>query len=293
MKEKLAWSISGYPMVGVILIWAIGMLYLLTSAIIADGGPALIVPPLIVGPIIAALLIAGFVMVQPKQSRVLVLFGAYNGTLKQEGLRWVNPFNSPRIPISLRLRNFESGKNKVNDANGNPIEIAAIVVWKVIDTAEATFEVDNYQDFVAVQSEAAVRTLASRYAYDMKDSKNSDAVSLRANPAEISEMLKQEIQDRLQTAGVEVVEARISHLAYAQEIAAAMLQRQQASAIVDAREIIVEGAVGMVELALAQLSERKIVELDDERKAAMVGNLLVVLCGQQDTQPVVNAGSLY
>lgn len=293
MNEKPAWSISGYPIVGALLVWIAGLIYLLVTAINAGGGPGLIVPILVGGPISSFLIIAGFVMVQPKQSRVLVLFGAYNGTLKQEGLRWVNPFNNPRIAVSLRLRNFESGKNKVNDANGNPIEIAAIVVWRVTDTAEATFEVDNYKDFVAVQSEAAVRTLASRYAYDLKDSKNGDAVSLRANPVEVSEMLQQEIQNRLQTAGVEVVEARISHLAYAQEIAAAMLQRQQASAIVDARETIVEGAVGMVEMALAQLSEREIVELDDERKAAMVGNLLVVLCGQHDTQPVVNAGSLY
>ena len=293
MNEKSAWSISGYPMVALLALWIIGMLYFLTMAIGSDGGPALILPPLIGGPIVGTILAIGFVMVQPKQSRVLVLFGAYNGTLKQTGLRWVNPFNYPRIPVSLRLRNFESGKTKVNGANGNPIEIAAIVVWRVTDTAEATFEVDNYRDFVAVQSEAAVRTLASRYAYDLKDGKSSGAVSLRANPAEVSEMLQHEIQDRLQTAGVEVVEARISHLAYAQEIAAAMLQRQQASAIVDARETIVEGAVGMVEMALAQLSERKIVELDDERKAAMVGNLLVVLCGQQDTHPVVNAGSLY
>jgi len=193
----------------------------------------------------------------------------------------------------MRLRNFESGKNKVNDANGNPIEIAAIVVWQVTDTAEATFDVDNYKDFVAVQSEAAVRTLASRYAYDLNDSEDAAAVSQRANPTEVADMLQHEIQDRLQKAGVEVVEARISHLAYAQEIAAAMLQRQQASAIVDAREKIVEGAVGMVEMALNQLSEREVVELDDERKATMVSNLLVVLCGQHDAQPVVNTGSLY
>jgi regulator of protease activity HflC (stomatin/prohibitin superfamily) len=232
-------------------------------------------------------------MVQPKESRVLVLFGAYHGTLTQEGLRWINPLCYPRLPVSLRLRNFESGKSKVNDANGNPIEIGAIVVWRVTDTAEAIFEVDNYKDFVAVQTEAALRSLASRYAYDLKDSHDAQMVSLRANPQEVADMLQTEIQERLQKAGVEVVEARISHLAYAQEIAAAMLQRQQASAIVDAREKIVEGAVGMVEMALQQLSEREVVELDDERKAAMVSNLLVVLCGQHDAQPVVNTGTLY
>lgn len=293
MNEKQAWSVSGYPIIIVVLAWIALWLFMLINGIMYDGGARAIVPYLIGGPITTVALAAGFVMVQPKQSKVLVLFGAYNGTLSETGLRWVNPFNYPRIPVSLRLRNFESGKNKVNDANGNPIEIAAIVVWRVTDTAEATFEVDNYKDFVAVQSEAAVRTLASRYAYDLKDSKESTAVSLRANPTEVADMLQHEIQERLTKAGVEVVEARISHLAYAQEIAAAMLQRQQASAIVDARETIVEGAVGMVEMALNQLSEREVVELDAERKATMVSNLLVVLCGQHDAQPVVNTGSLY
>ena len=293
MNEKQAWSVSGYPIIVAVLAWIALWLFMLINGIVYDGGAGAIVPFLVGGPITTAILVAGFVMVQPKQSKVLVLFGAYNGTLSEPGLRWVNPFNYPRIPVSLRLRNFESGKNKVNDANGNPIEIAAIVVWRVTDTAEATFEVDNYKDFVAVQSEAAVRTLASRYAYDLKDSKDSTAVSLRANPAEVADMLQHEIQERLDKAGVEVVEARISHLAYAQEIAAAMLQRQQASAIVDAREKIVEGAVGMVEMALHQLSEREVIELDAERKATMVSNLLVVLCGQHDAQPVVNTGSLY
>ena len=293
MNEKQAWSVSGYPIIVAVLAWIALWLFMLINGIVYDGGARAVVPYLVGGPITTAILVAGFVMVQPKQSKVLVLFGAYNGTLSEPGLRWVNPFNYPRIPVSLRLRNFESGKNKVNDANGNPIEIAAIVVWRVTDTAEATFEVDNYKDFVAVQSEAAVRTLASRYAYDLKDSKDSAAVSLRANPAEVADMLQHEIQERLDKAGVEVVEARISHLAYAQEIAAAMLQRQQASAIVDAREKIVEGAVGMVEMALHQLSEREVIELDAERKATMVSNLLVVLCGQHDAQPVVNTGSLY
>ena len=293
MNEKTAWSISGYPMIAVTIMWVAATFYSFVMGIVSDAGPAVIVPSIVICVAGGFFFAAGFVMVQPKESRVLVLFGAYHGTLNQEGLRWIIPLCHPRLPVSLRLRNFESGKSKVNDANGNPIEIASIVVWRVTDTAEAIFEVDNYQDFVAVQTEAALRTLASRYAYDLKDSHDDGAVSLRANPIEVADMLKHEVQERLDKAGVEVVEARISHLAYAQEIAAAMLQRQQASAIVDAREKIVEGAVGMVEMALQQLSEREVVELDDERKAAMVSNLLVVLCGQHDAQPVVNTGTIY
>ena len=293
MNEKTAWSISGYPMIAVTIVWVAATFYSFVMGIVSGAGPAVIVPSIVICVAGGFFFAAGFVMVQPKESRVLVLFGAYHGTLNEEGLRWIVPLCHPRIPVSLRLRNFESGKSKVNDANGNPIEIASIVVWRVTDTAEAIFEVDNYKDFVAVQTEAALRTLASRYAYDLKDSHDDGAVSLRANPVEVAEMLKQEVQERLDKAGVEVVEARISHLAYAQEIAAAMLQRQQASAIVDAREKIVEGAVGMVEMALLQLSEREVVELDDERKAAMVSNLLVVLCGQHDAQPVVNTGTIY
>ncbi len=293
MNEKTAWSISGYPMIAVTIVWVAATFYSFVMGIVSDAGPAVIVPLIVICVAGGFFFAAGFVMVQPKESRVLVLFGAYHGTLNQEGLRWIIPLCHPRLPVSLRLRNFESGKSKVNDANGNPIEIASIVVWRVTDTAEAIFEVDNYQDFVAVQTEAALRTLASRYAYDLKDSHDDGAVSLRANPIEVADMLKHEVQERLDKAGVEVVEARISHLAYAQEIAAAMLQRQQASAIVDAREKIVEGAVGMVEMALQQLSEREVVELDDERKATMVSNLLVVLCGQHDAQPVVNTGTIY
>ena len=293
MNEKTAWSISGYPMIAVTIMWVAATFYSFVMGIVSDAGPAVIVPSIVICVAGGFFFAAGFVMVQPKESRVLVLFGAYHGTLNQEGLRWIIPLCHPRLPVSLRLRNFESGKSKVNDANGNPIEIASIVVWRVTDTAEAIFEVDNYQDFVAVQTEAALRTLASRYAYDLKDSHDDGAVSLRANPIEVADMLKHEVQERLDKAGVEVVEARISHLAYAQEIAAAMLQRQQASAIVDAREKIVEGAVGMVEMALLQLSEREVVELDDERKAAMVSNLLVVLCGQHDAQPVVNTETIY
>lgn len=230
----------------------------------------------------------GFFMVDPKEGRVLQLFGKYVGTVHQPGLRWANPFYS-KLKVSLRVRNFESSRLKVNDKNGNPIEIAAVIVWEVIDTAEAVFQVDDYEDFVSIQSEAALRNLATSYAYDSHD----EEVALRSNPQEISEALKKEVQERLDKAGVRVIESRISHLAYAPEIANAMLRRQQAMAIIAARQKVVEGAVGMVEMALADLSAREIVELDSERKAAMVSNLLVVLCSDEAAQPVVNTGSLY
>ncbi len=231
----------------------------------------------------------GLFMVNPKEGKVLQLFGKYMGTVHQPGLRWANPFYS-KMPVSLRVRNFESGRLKVNDKNGNPIEIAAVVVWEVVDTAEAVFQVDDYEDFVSIQSEAALRNLATSYAYDNHE---DEKISLRSNPVEISEALKTEVQDRLEKAGVRVIESRISHLAYAPEIANAMLRRQQAMAIIAARQKVVEGAVGMVEMALKNLSEREIVELDSERKAAMVSNLLVVLCSDEAAQPVVNTGSLY
>lgn len=254
----------------------------------------------------------GFLAVQPNDARVLLLFGEYVGTVSQSGFYWVNPFYSKK-KISLRVRNFETGSanvaekkneagvviqqksrthgrpSKVNDRDGNPIEISAVVVWKVVNTAEAMFEVDDYEDFVAVQSEAALRNLATRHPYDSEDHE----MSLRSSTEEVSEQLKKDIQERLEKAGVEVIEARISHLAYAPEIAAAMLQRQQASAVVAARAKIVEGAVGMVQQALDHLSRDKIVELDDERRAAMVSNLLVVLCSDRHAQPVVNTGSIY
>ena len=235
------------------------------------------------------MLLAGLFIVNPNEGKVLQLFGSYKGTEKIPGLRWANPFYSKRR-ISLRVRNFESGHLKVNDIEGNPIEIAAVVVWKVVDSAEACFVVDNYENYVQVQSESALRNLATAYAYDSHDEK---LMSLRGQTNAIAEHLKQEIQDRLTKAGVEVIEARISHLAYAPEIAAAMLQRQQAGAIIAARQRIVEGAVSMVEMALDMLAKQKIVELDEERKAAMVSNLLVVLCSERGTQPVVNTGSLY
>ena len=237
----------------------------------------------------AVLGIFGLTVVNPNQSQVVQLFGSYVGTLHKPGFWWVNPFTTRR-KISVRVRNFESAKLKVNDHDGNPIEIAAVVVWRVVDTAEALFEVDNYENFVKVQTEAAVRNLASSHPYDAHA---EGQMSLRSNIQEVAEGLKKEIQERLTKAGVEVIEARISHLAYAPEIASAMLQRQQASAIVAARTKIVEGAVGMVEMALDELSQRHVVELDAERRAAMVSNLLVVLCSDRHAQPVVNAGTIY
>jgi regulator of protease activity HflC (stomatin/prohibitin superfamily) len=231
----------------------------------------------------------GLIVVNPNEAKVLQFFGRYAGTIKQAGLRWANPLYTKKR-ISQRIRNFESTHLKVNDNEGNPIEIAAVVVWRVVDTAEAVFEVDDYNNYVKVQTEAALRNLATSYTYDTHDEAQ---MSLRGHTAAVAEHLKKEIQDRLTRAGVEAMEARISHLAYAQEIAHAMLQRQQAGAIIAARQRIVEGAVGMVEMALDMLSHRGIVTLDDERKAAMVSNLLVVLCGDKSTQPVINTGTIY
>jgi regulator of protease activity HflC (stomatin/prohibitin superfamily) len=233
--------------------------------------------------------LCGLFVVNPNEAKVVQLFGSYVGTVREPGFKWVNPFTSRR-KVSQRIRNFETAKLKVNDHSGNPIEIAAVVVWKVSDTAEAVFEVDNYENFVHVQSESALRNLATTHPYDAHV---DGEVALRSNTAEIAGELKKEIQDRLSKAGIEVIESRISHLAYAPEIAGAMLRRQQATAIVAARQQFVEGAVGMVELALDHLAKRKVVVLDDERKAAMVSNMLVVLCSDQGTQPVVNTGTLY
>lgn len=231
----------------------------------------------------------GLFTVGPNQGMVMQFFGKYIGTAKKPGLQWANPFYTKRR-VSLRVRNFETQHLKVNDHDGNPIEIAAVVVWRVVDAAEAVFEVDDYENYVHVQSESALRNLATAYAYDAHDEHSE---SLRSSTASIAVHLQKEIQDRLAKAGVEVMEARISHLAYSPEIAASMLQRQQASAIIAARQKIVEGAVGMVEMALEMLATRGIVELDAERKAAMVSNLLVVLCGERSTQPIINAGSIY
>jgi hypothetical protein len=239
--------------------------------------------------IVDVVCLSGLFTVQPNQGVVLTLFGRYKGTATEAGLRWASPFYVKR-PISLRVRNFETSHLKVNDKDGNPIEIAAVVVWRVVDTAEALFEVDNYENYLNIQSEAALRNLAMAYPYDSHD---DELTSLRGHTNVVAEHLKSELHDRLSKAGVEIVEARISHLAYAPEIAQAMLQRQQASAIIAARQKIVEGAVGMVEMALDMLSAKKVVLLDEERKATMVSNLLVVLCGERGTQPIVNAGSIY
>ena len=252
------------------------------------GNVRLVVGSLLVG-VVDVLLMCGLFVVNPNEGRVLQLFGSYVGTVRQPGLRWANPFYTKRR-LSLRVRNFESARLKVNDIDGNPIEIASVVVWRVVDTAEASFEVDNYENYVHVQSEAALRNLATSYPYDAHDEQH---LSLRGHTAQIADHLKREIQDRLAKAGVEVMEARISHLAYAPEIASAMLQRQQAGAIIAARQRIVDGAVGMVEMALERLARNKVIELDAERKAAMVSNLLVVLCGERAAHPVLNTGTIY
>ncbi len=232
---------------------------------------------------------AGLTVVNPNEAQVITLFGVYHGSIKQPGFWWVNPLTTRRR-VSLRVRNFESGKLKVNDRDGNPIEIAAVVVWRVVETFEAVFNVDDYENFVHVQSEAAVRNLATTYPYDAHE---EGQISLRLSAGEIAERLRHEIQERLARAGIEVIEARISHLAYAPEIAGAMLRRQQAGAVIAARQRIVEGAVGMVEMALDELSRKRVVELDEERKAAMVSNLMVVLCSDRGVEPVVNTGTLY
>ncbi len=235
------------------------------------------------------LLLAGCAVIGPNDSRVLTFFGRYTGSVKTSGLRWMNPLTS-KTPVSLRARNFETAKIKVNDVDGNPIEIGAVIVWRVVDTAQATFDVESFSNFVHIQAESAMRNLAMHHPYDTHD---ETVISLRGQSEVVAELLKKEVDERIRSAGCQVVDARIAHLAYAPEIAQAMLQRQQAGAIIAARTRIVEGAVSMVEMALDQLAKRGIVELDSERKAAMVSNLLVVLCGERATQPVVNAGSLY
>lgn len=283
MQEKSGISISGYLVAPVLLVLTL----LLGFGLDIPFNTSELVNIVLLGLVVSCW--SGFFMVQPNQGRVLTLFGSYVGTVKETGLRWTLPFFM-RKNISLRIRNFESGQLKVNDNHGNPIEIASVVVWSVSDTAQAVFEVDSYESYVSIQSEAALRNMATSYPYDIYEEGD---IALRSHPQVIADALTKEVQSRLANAGVTVHEARISHLAYAPEIANAMLQRQQATAIIAAREKIVQGAVGMVDLALEQLSEKEIVELDEERKAAMVSNLLVVLCGDQNTQPIVNAGSLY
>jgi regulator of protease activity HflC (stomatin/prohibitin superfamily) len=287
IREKDRSVSSGWVVLVILLLVDAAALYGIYLNVEADNQAGIVIS--IIVAVLAGLLYPGLFIVNPNEGKVLQLFGAYVGTVRNEGLKWANPLYSKKR-VSLRIRNFESAKLKVNDNEGNPIEIAAVVVWRVVDTAEAVFEVDDYENYVHVQAESAVRNLATSYTYDTHD---EDRVSLRGHTNAVADHLKREIQDRLSKAGVEVLEARISHLAYAPEIAAAMLQRQQAGAIIAARQRIVEGAVGMVQMALDMLSQREIVQLDDERKAAMVSNLLVVLCGERGTQPVVNAGSIY
>ncbi|GLQ24524.1 hypothetical protein GCM10007853_23980 [Algimonas ampicilliniresistens] len=287
IREKDTGSLPGIPMLLASLALIVAGAYMFIALIRADAGIVAI------GGILAALiglaLMAGLYTVAPNQSAVLSLFGKYVGTVDETGLRWNNIFYTKK-KISKRVRNFESGKLKVNELDGSPIEIAAIVVWEVSDSAEAVFNVDDYESFVQIQSEAAIRAMATSYPYDQHE---DDQISLRSHPDEISERLRHEIQERLAKAGIHVIESRISHLAYSPEIAGAMLQRQQAGAIIAARKKIVEGAVGMVEDALAELQSKDIVDLDPERRAAMVSNLLVVLCSDKATQPIVNTGSLY
>ena len=280
--ETAASTTSGYPMLVVLPVTVVTGI----AGAALLSGIAIKILSLIVA-VLALICLAGFYMVAPNEGRVLQLFGQYVGTDRALGLRWANPFYTKQR-VSLRIRNFESGQLKVNDSSGNPIEIAAVVVWRVVDTAEAVFEVDDYEDYVAIQSEAAIRNMATSYPYDDHE---GQSITLRGSANEIGDILKDEVQERLGKAGVEVLEARISHLAYAPEIASAMLQRQQASAIVAARSKIVEGAVSMVEAALDQLTEREIIELDPQSRASMVSNLLVILCSDRAAQPVVNSGT--
>ncbi|MBS1853966.1 MAG: SPFH domain-containing protein [Acidobacteria bacterium] len=287
IQEKVIKGLSGWLMLVVLV-----ALILLFSAMFVNSAregqaEAAVLALTLVA--VSAVCLGGLTVVNPNEAKVVVLFGTYKGTVKEPGFWWLNPLTRRRR-VSLRVRNFESAKLKVNDQDGNPIEIAAVVVWKVVETAEAVFHVDDYEHFVHVQSESAVRTLATTYPYDAH---TEGQLSLRTGVVEITHRLRDEIQERLTKAGVEVIEARITHLAYAPEIAGAMLRRQQASAVIAARQKIVEGAVGMVQMALDQLSQKHVVDLDEERKASMVSNLLVVLCSDRDAQPIVNTGTLY
>jgi hypothetical protein len=287
IREREYPALPGLPIfLGLIAALGVNLWVLIRTA---DEASVPVIIALALGLALWAFLMAGVFVVNPNEAKVLQFFGDYVGSARTPGLRWANPLYTKKR-ISLRVRNFESGKLKVNDNEGNPIEIAAVVVWQVVDSAEAVFQVDDYNNYVKVQSESALRNLATSYTYDAHD---ESQMSLRGNTAAVADHLKREIQDRLARAGVEVLEARISHLAYAPEIAQAMLQRQQAGAIIAARQRIVEGAVGMVQMALDMLSQRGIVVLDDERKAAMVSNLLVVLCGERATQPIINTGTIY
>ncbi|MFC5570709.1 SPFH domain-containing protein [Lysobacter yangpyeongensis] len=287
MKENPTQSLPGIPtLLAIIVAWLLAAWLFMTG--IASQAPGMLAAGAVVA-VLAFFCLFGLYMVEPNQAAVLSLFGKYVGTVKDNGLRWNNPFYAKR-KVSQRVRNFESGKLKVNELDGSPIEIAAVIVWQVVDSAEAVYNVDDYESFVHIQSESALRAMATSYPYDQHE---EGQLALRSHATEISAHLQQELSDRLADAGVQVLDARISHLAYAPEIAQAMLQRQQANAIIAARTRIVAGAVGMVEMALAELQKNGVVHLDEERKAQMVSNLLVVLCGERATQPIVNAGTLY
>ncbi|MFG2634916.1 SPFH domain-containing protein [Streptomyces sp. NPDC048362] len=291
VREFAAHSIGGglALLLGLVGLGGAATLFAGAAAVSASGAKGGLVAAGVLVFLAAVIAMRGLNTVAPGEARVVQLFGRYRGTIRQDGLRWVNPFTS-RTRVSTRVRNHETAVLKVNDAYGNPIELAAVVVWKVQDTAQATFEVDDFVEFVATQTETAVRHIAIEYPYDAHE---EDGLSLRGNAEEITEKLAVELQARVEAAGVRVVESRFTHLAYAPEIASAMLQRQQAGAVVAARRQIVDGAVGMVEAALSRIAERDIVELDEERKAAMVSNLMVVLCGDRAPQPVLNTGTLY
>ncbi len=287
ISERKAWRINGFLMIGVLVVLALVEVLLIRDAVISREPSLLwVVIPVF---LCIALIPSGYYLVQPNEARVLIVFGKYTGSVRDAGFWWSNPFAIKRH-ISLRIRNFNSERLKVNDLHGNPIEIAAVIVWRIVDSARAVFDVENYEQFVAIQSETAIRSLAMEYPYDAQD---EDRSSLRGNPQEVAENLRSQVHARLEIAGVEVMEARISHLAYAQEIAQAMLRRQQAQAVIAARKKIVEGAVGMVEMALRELSEQKIVSLDEEKKATMVNNLLVALVSESQAQPIINTGTLY
>jgi regulator of protease activity HflC (stomatin/prohibitin superfamily) len=290
MRERTAWYIRGALQLLIDLLLLVVAVILIWQGAVNHGAVKAVL--IILGIIVAiaiTILFRGLTIVAPGRAHVVQLFGKYKGTVREPGMQWVNPFSN-RIPVSTRIRNMETAQAKVNDADGNPIEIAAVVVWQVEDTAQATYSVDNYEKFVAIQSETAVRHIASSYPYD---NRGTEKLSLRDNADEITQRLSAELGDRVRAAGVQIVETRLTRLSYAAEIAGAMLRQQQASAVVGARRTIVEGAVGMVQLALQRLEEQDVVQLDEERKAAMVSNLLVVLCSEQATQQVVNTGSLY
>jgi regulator of protease activity HflC (stomatin/prohibitin superfamily) len=289
MKERDAISFSGW----LALLVGLGSMAAAVAMLVAirnhQQDPAMYIIGGILMFVGGIIVLSGCMVIGPNEARVMTFFGKYTGSVKISGLRWINPFTGKRS-VSLRVKNFETAKIKVNDLDGNPIEIGAVIVWRVVDTAQAMFDVENYGNYVQIQAESAMRNLAMHHPYDSHD---DDVMSLRGQSEAIAEQLRKEVNERIAAAGCEVVDARIAHLAYAPEIAQAMLQRQQAGAIIAARQRIVEGAVSMVEMALEQLAKRHIVELDAERKAAMVSNLLVVLCGERATQPVVNAGTLY